>query len=98
MMLVEEDKIEKIYEELDNLSKEFKRQNDKMEAIIDAIGDTFKKIRKDSEDGFPTVDSDLYCVNPYEAESELRNMVIDNLEFTLMEKINKVREEYKVVE
>lgn len=62
--------------------QEFEKQNAKMLEFIDAIENTFKEEREAVQGGG-------------DPESILRNMVIDNIEYSLFSKIEKIREKYK---
>ena len=97
-IIIEENELEEIQQKVISLEKDFKRQSDKINAIIDAIRESFDETREDDKEGVPRVDEDLYLMDKDSAESKLRNMVIDNLQYKIMEKINKVREYYKILE
>lgn len=93
MVLIEKEKFEQFQKDIDSMKNEIEKQNNKMLEIIDAFEIVFKRNRELAEKGFPTADDD--SIGFGEAADYIRNAVIDNIEYGLMSRIEKIREKYK---
>lgn len=98
MFLMNESDLENIKKEIEDIKIDLRNKKLEILEIIDAFEKVFKNARINSENGIPSVD----FYNPteplpkeYDPEKLLRDMVIDNIEYDLMEKVKLIRQKYK---